>query len=195
MPVPALPRCRSWRCVCAGAVGAVQEGRAGKRPSVSRLPASLRQSAAELRPLCGFGGRVPAGASGWREKWDASKAGSTCCPCPGHVQDPCAAPGSVPILGALATDPRVLRPGRGAGAGARAARGGLPPLRRFCFPVAEHPRTPLGAPGARLALLSTGREGESGERISSVGSRAALPSSLPPSLASRDRGRVSSAWR
>lgn len=83
---PSSRRCGWWcarrPCRGAGAGGVFALGRpvrfrAGKRPSVSRLPASLRQSAAELRPLCGFGGRVPAGAS---ERWAANKAGSRLLP-------------------------------------------------------------------------------------------------------------------
>lgn len=147
---PALPRCRGRRCVCAGGIGAVREGRGGRRPSVSRLPASLHRSAAEVRPLCGFGGRVPAGASGRRERWAANKAGSRLRPParpragPPRRSRGCARP-------ALPREPLPARGGCGLGEAPGAGAGhpwGPPPPRRSRVLVAgASPRAPLRAPG------------------------------------------------
>lgn len=74
--VPALPRCRSR--VCAGEIGVIREW-TGERLSVSQLTISLRQSAAQVRPLCGFGGHVLVGDVGREQSagcraWDPDTA-------------------------------------------------------------------------------------------------------------------------
>lgn len=64
--------CRGWRCVCAVEIdpGGTGLGEA----ECFTAPASLRRTVAKVWPLCGFGGRVPAGASGWQKF--VNKAGS-----------------------------------------------------------------------------------------------------------------------
>lgn len=174
---PALPWC--WRCVCAGKVGAVQEGRAGKRQSVSQLPASLHQSAAEVRPLCGFGGRV----SGRQERWAANKAGSRLLPLAWpRVGPPCCSWGCAhPALscdrltaGSLAWEtPLGLE---------RGTYGGCLPLRCFCFLMVGHPPMPLWEPlGEAGPAVPGGRQqGKTGESNSSSGERGcpSLPCQL-----------------
>lgn len=68
---PALPGLEV--CVCCG-----DRSRGDRLGTAQCLtaPASLHQSAAKVWPLCGFGGRVPVGAPGWRENWAVNKAGS-----------------------------------------------------------------------------------------------------------------------
>lgn len=81
--------CRGWRCVCAAEIGSGETG--SGEVECFTAAASLHQSAAKVWPLCGFGGHVPVGASGWQEKWAVNKAGSRQVPHAQQMTDPCAA--------------------------------------------------------------------------------------------------------
>lgn len=157
---------------CAGPAGAggvralrrpMPEGQAWERAECSTAPASLRQSAAKVWPLCGFGGRVPAGASGWQEKWAVNKAGPRQVPPAQHVPDPCAARRLLQLMAVGAWAWESLR-------GHSRCLWGLSPLRCSCSLGVGHPPHRLGA--LREALHPWGDAGGDW-------SRAALLSCLP----------------
>lgn len=157
----------------------IPEGRARERLSVPQLlHPSLRQSAAKVWPLCGFGGRVPAGASGWQEKWAVNKAGSRQVPVARHVLDP------VPLAGSCHCWLWGLRPGRGPGA--RQVPVGPSPLRCSRSPRLGHPHAGW-EPGGRLAIPGEMQGGlETGAPLWGAG----LPFSPPSSPARQPKLRL-----